>query len=180
MPSILPSKLPSARPSAQPSRMPVADMETCRFSVPIEDSDCKSHLTSTHIDEDMRTINRDEYICSPNSKYRFGLTMDESLCLCDGDRKVWCADDCCDKGEDPYVVLESDGNLVAYRERRNLFPGFMRQETLWESGTALGTTKLKIFNNGEVSLGMPEDSSVVYWRAEKENWNYMGSSTFGN
>jgi len=103
--------------------------------------------------------------------------MDESLCLCDGDRKVWCADDCCDKGEDPYVVLESDGNLVAYRERRNIFPRFMRQEMLWESGTSIGTTKLKIFNNGEVSLGMPGDSSVVYWRAEKENWNYMGSST---
>lgn len=148
-------------------------MEMCQFSTMIEESDCKTHILSSHGEDIDRTINADEYICSPNKRYRFGLTLDESLCLCDGDRKIWCAEDCCDQGEDPYVVLESNGNLVAYRERRNFFPRFMRQEMLWESGTGVGTTKLKIYNNGEVSLIMPEDEVVVYWRAEREDWNYM-------
>ena len=152
--------------------MPIAVMERCHFSQRIEETNCKSHLVSDHGEEEDRFIEQDEFLCSLNKRYRFGLTVDENLCLCDGDRKLWCADSCCDRGDAPYAVLKDDGNLVAYSER-NIAGGLRRDNKIWESKTDdKGVTKLKVYNNGDLRIYNADDESEVYWEADRESWDY--------
>lgn len=101
------------------------------------------------------------------------MTTDEFLCLCDGDRKIWCAEDCCTLGKDPYAVLENDGNLRAYGQR--IVP--IGTKKLWRTDIADetdGPTKLKIFNSGD--LAIIDDKSDFLWTANTNSWSYLESS----
>lgn len=110
----------------------------------------------------VRELRRNEYLCSPKGMYRFGMTSDESLCLCDGDdRKLWCAPDCCDEATfavthgplssalnggvisnvagdlfgttwEPYAALNDDGCLVVHHDHTPRVP-LGGAKTLWRA-----------------------------------------------
>ena len=177
-PSFNPTEFPTIQPSTFPSLMPITYQETCQFSTNVDALECKEDLASNIEEESFRTITEDEYICSENKKYRFGITLDQYLCLCDNrnNKKLWCvdSDDCCQDGRDPYVVLERNGNLVAYSERF-LFSRF-RTQMLWESDTQ-GTSgafpvQLKLHNDGSLKIQDTLDSNIIHWQVKgnlKEN-----------
>ena len=165
-----PSQVPSIKPSQHPSMMPITAEATCQFTEQINRAKCRSTLFSDHSDEIFRTIVKDQYICSDNMRYRFGITQNDLLCLCDGDKKTWCANECCGTGRNPYAVLEPDGNFVVYSEKL-LFSGMARLNSLWESETAGDNpTKLRISNNGELVIENQVDDSIVFWRANQEDF----------
>ena len=166
-PSGRPTGSPTAEPSAMPSKMPISILETCRFSTDAEEATCTNHMSSKYKTESWRLLEEDEFLCSRNKRYRFGMTSDQSLCLCDESRKLWCADDCCQAGLDPFAILEPDGNLVVYSDKR-LRPGNMK---LWESGTNEGgPKKLKLYNNGNLNIVSLNDTSPVMWEADTDAW----------
>ena len=195
-PSIMPSNIPSTKPSKIPSKNPstlpttkpslhfsnvptlhpISSQDTCNFSNKVENSRCKNTLESTHDDTIYRTIMEDQFICSLNQKYYFGMTKDQSLCLCDNQnlKKLWCVDEseCCNDGEDPYFQLEQDGNLAVYSEKK-VFSRF-RVNVLWESDTEdiaknNGPVQLKLHNNGELTLEEISDASRVHWKVGRNH-----------
>lgn len=162
---------------------------TCYFDSPMAPG-CPVRMTSDAETEDRR-LYPNEFLCSPNLKYRFGVTTDYQLCLCDeNDRKLWCAADCCDDGDDdddavekavgyydggpcPYASLRRNGRLVVYRD--NPLLGTLGRQVRWYAGLETeprwrDVAELAVTDDGEAVLRDANDpSGALFWRADVEN-----------
>jgi len=145
---------------------------TCFFSEEA-DSSCKDSIVSSDSRVD-RTLDVNSFICSPNKQYRFGITDDRFICLCDGIRKTWCADLDRRMQRDAYLRLKKDGCLSGYNDR------VVGRKAIWktiegEDGSILPAfqndkeeiiTKLQIFNDGSLSLVDVTDISFPLWEPD--------------
>ena len=104
-----------------------------------------------------------DFICSPDSKYQFGLTTRSQLCVCDESGETWCADSCC-SGENVYFKIQMDGNLVVKNEN----------QALWSSRTDVDSeTRFAVSNNGIATI--KDKMGRVIWSSS--NTNTISTST---
>jgi hypothetical protein len=75
------------------------------------------------------------FICSPNGKYRFGMTWDGDLTLWAGKTKVWSAGTCC-KGSDAFVAMQRTGGNLVVRSYVEIDSEDDVSKAHWSSGTS--------------------------------------------
>lgn len=144
---------------------------TCFFTNQ-NDNNCQQSIVSDSPLDD-RTMDVDSYICSPNKQYKFGITSDRLICLCDGIRKTWCAEVDKRMQADAYLRLRSDGCLSGYNNR------FVGRSTVWktiedENGVMLPAfnredemvTMLQLTDDGDLSLVDVTDVSFPLWEPD--------------
>jgi len=191
VPSIEPSSFPTEHPSNPPSNFPSISLmpsieptqfpqNTCFFSQELKpESNCKDHLISNSTDDD-RIMHVDDFLCSENKRYRFGITTDKYICLCDGDQKIWCADSCCERRRDPFLKLKRNGCVSAYADR------FVGKREIWASDpNAIDASndelsdkekerlirrereirRLQVTNTGELVVVDHFDPNTILWEA---------------
>ena len=85
---------------------------------------------------------KEDFFCSPNGKFKFGLAKNGDLALFDGnDDKVWSANTCC-TGKEVKARLQKDGNLVVSSlmkgERKVLWASHSETQDLTEASLIVG------------------------------------------
>lgn len=164
-PSLEPSHVPSSKPSISfvPTHYP---QNKCNFSRKLEDkTECNDRILTSSQESD-RTLLSDEFLCSPNKQYRFGLTTDLFLCLCHYDLKIWCADDAFgEDSEDPVFQLQDNGKLFVYEGDKRVWRENIKRYGKMEEGA------LVVTNDGNLRLQEYEDSSCIFWEADKDAWD---------
>lgn len=133
-----------------------------------KDTICKNQI-STNDDEEHRKIEVDSFICSENKEFRFGITTDFYLCLCEDSYKIWCAPERFDsKGEEPYALVSKNGKLVVHSGR-------VFNRVVWKANqkglpfrSKEGT--LIITNDGSLELQDNSNDSSLIWSADVESY----------
>ena len=115
----------------------------------------KCGFDASQCDENELNVNQDykegDFVCSPNSKYQFGLTKNSELCICNKSGETWCADSCC-SGNNIYFKLQMDGNLVVKN----------KNDVAWKSRTVSnGQTKFNLSNDGVATI--KDKKGKVLW-----------------
>ena len=68
-------------------------------------------------------LTKGDFFCSPNTRFKFGVTSNGDLALFEGSSRIWSANTCC-TGEDVTATLQVDGNLAVITSS---------SKVLWES-----------------------------------------------
>ena len=97
------------------------------------------------------------FICSPNSKFQFGLTASSKLCICNKSGEEWCVDSCC-SGQNLFLRLQMDGNIVV-RNQNNV---------AWNSHTDVNAQIMFLLLNDGVAT-MKDKTRKVIWSSPKQN-----------
>jgi len=90
--------------------------QICLFVSAQETPDCKEYHSATA----GTSLRRNEFICSDNESYRFGVSSDGLVSFWSNDDMVWSAqfdedrESCGDDVSCPIARIQSDGNLVVY------------------------------------------------------------------
>ena len=107
------------------------------------------------------------------------MTKDKFLCLCDGIEKIWCAEDCCQSRRDPFVKLNDNGCLTAYRDR------LIGKKKVWVSDPSLidddeeenngffadkPTRKLQVTDDGNLVIVDFISQSDIIWQADLDSY----------
>jgi len=95
-----------------------------------------------------------EFICSPNGRYRFGISLSGDLTLLDDSNVIWSAGTCCSEDGVSAALQESDGNFVVYNSN---------SEILWDSvtdGPANAKSSLSLHDSGTVAITNPAGQRI--------------------
>lgn len=119
--------------------------------------------------------NEPSFICSPNCRYRFGVTRDGDLSLWAGKSRVWSAGTCC-KGSEAFVAMQgSDGNLVI-RSFVEVDSEDEKAQALWASGTTGNPdASLRIDDDGQARIVNAD--GIVVWETDIVHQVQPGTSS---
>lgn len=111
------------------------------------------------------------------------MTTDEFLCLCDGNKKIWCAENCCGATEEPFVQLRKNGCLTAYSD------GFIGRRKMWSSDPddyspdnsedivqdnkklfRKPTRRLQLMDDGNIAILDHENPNMIIWKANLDSY----------
>lgn len=126
--------------------------KTCDFKAKEE---CNEMITLEMSGKE-RQFNPGDFICSKNKTYRFGLTIDGVLAICDRDIKLWSVGF---PNPSLFAKFQNSGKFVLYDS--TLSP-------VWEikTKTTQKATKLSLSNNG--TLEVSDKSDNILWSLSPE------------
>jgi len=121
---------------------PSSSLNKCQFSSnPIESKACNYEISNSMSARE-RTLARGDFICSKDERYRFGVTIDGTLSICEGEERLWSEESTRNKVS--FTTLHKNGNFVLYNSAT---------QSIWETETFKNSyAVITISNNGKATL----------------------------
>ena len=152
---------PSHSPTISPTPVPTITRRPTPDSTTIPDT-C-SGPSELGPGEKLYAERESSFICSPNGKYRFGMTWDGDLTLWAGKAKVWSAETCC-KGSDAFVAMQRTGGNFVVRS----YVEDSEDETSkahWSSGRTQSNAILRLDDDGQAKI-ITADGTNILWETD--------------
>ena len=104
------------------------------------------------------------FICSPNGKYRFGMTWNGDLTLWAGKSRVWSAGTCC-KGSDAFVAMQKTGGNLVVRSYVERDSEDEKPQAHWASDTSGNPdAALRIDDDGQARIVNAD--GIIVWETD--------------